>query len=122
MTPRGQNDEDPDDSTTDLPIGTTHRGKEECGVGSGARVRRIDHGPETLLAHMGVMLRRGEIGMTEQFLNGSEIGASIEKVGGKGVAQRVRMGRRWRTTVEESPDISRTETSTSLIEEHRIGG
>ena len=39
---------------------------------------------------MGIDLGRGNIGMTQQFLDASQIGTVIQEVGGEGVAQHMR--------------------------------
>jgi hypothetical protein len=41
-------------------------------------------------ADLGVALGGGEGGMAEQLLDGSQVGAGVEKVSGKGMAQGVR--------------------------------
>ena len=45
---------------------------------------------QALLQHMGVDLRRGNIGMAEQRLHHAQIGAVVQQVAGEGVAQHVR--------------------------------
>ena len=45
---------------------------------------------ETAAVNMGVYLCGGNIGMTQHHLDGAEIGAMFQEVGGKGVAQGVR--------------------------------
>lgn len=39
---------------------------------------------------MGINLRRGDIGVTEQHLHGAQIGTVIQQVGGKSMTQRMR--------------------------------
>jgi hypothetical protein len=41
---------------------------------------------------VGVDLRRGHVGVTEQLLDHPEVGATLEEVGGEGVPERVRVG------------------------------
>ena len=41
---------------------------------------------------MGVFLGRGQTGVTEEFLDGAQVGPGLEQVGGKAVAQRVGAG------------------------------
>ena len=50
-------------------------------------------GPQTFAADMGVTLRGGDVGMTEQLLHGAEVGAVVEQVRGEAVAERVRVRR-----------------------------
>ena len=59
--------------------------------------------------------------MPEQFLHRTKIGAAVEKMSRKCVPQRVRVSWRWRSAVEKSTDIARTETGSLAIKEHRIG-
>jgi hypothetical protein len=42
---------------------------------------------ESLIGHMGVNLGSGEIGMAQQHLHHPQIGAMVEQMGSKGVAQ-----------------------------------
>lgn len=44
---------------------------------------------ESLIGHMSVNLGSGEIGVAQQHLHHTQIGAVIEQMGGKGVAQGV---------------------------------
>ena len=46
--------------------------------------------PNKAAVNVGVDLRRGEIRMAQHHLNGSEVSAAFEQMGGKGVAKRVR--------------------------------
>jgi len=48
-------------------------------------------GFEAFLIDVGVDLSGGDIGVAEEFLDDSEVGAVFEKVGGEGVAQEVRV-------------------------------
>ena len=52
-------------------------------------MRPCIHRPETLASDVRVDLCRSHIGVSEQFLNSSEICASLEQVGGEGVPERV---------------------------------
>ncbi len=44
---------------------------------------------EALLIHVGVDLGGGDIGVAEEFLNDSEVGAILQEMGGKGMAEEV---------------------------------
>jgi len=44
---------------------------------------------EAVSVHMRVMLGRSNVGMTEQFLDGSQIGAARQEMRGETVSQRV---------------------------------
>jgi hypothetical protein len=70
---------------------------------------------------MRVVLRCGEIGVSEQFLHGAKIGSAVEQMRSKGVAQCVWMCRGRCTAVEQTTDISSAEASAFAIEKHRIG-
>ncbi len=50
----------------------------------------IIHLPQPSPRDMGVDLGGGEAGVAEEFLDGAQVGAGLEQVGGEGVAQGVR--------------------------------
>ena len=50
----------------------------------------VDQFDQRLCSDMGVDLRRGDIGVAEQGLQGAQISAAFEQVGSEGVAQDVR--------------------------------
>src|SRR5581483_955548 len=50
----------------------------------------LDKPPEALFDHVGVDLRRRDVGMTQELLHGAQVGAALEQVAGEGVAQHVR--------------------------------
>ena len=56
----------------------------------GERVVLGDQRAQPLLEHVGVDLRRRDVGMAEQLLHDAEIGAVLQEVAGEGVAQHVR--------------------------------
>ena len=47
--------------------------------------------PEPLLVNVGVYLRRRDIGMAKHRLDGTQVGAMLEEVGGKAVSQKMGM-------------------------------
>jgi hypothetical protein len=47
----------------------------------------IDDCSQSFLAHMGVVLSRRKIRMTEQFLDGTKISSAIKEMRGKGMTQ-----------------------------------
>ena len=57
---------------------------------TGSGVRPVIDGHELVGRHMGVFLGCGERGMTQEFLDGSEVRSLIEEVCSKGMAQGVR--------------------------------
>src|SRR4051794_11712703 len=57
---------------------------------SGSRVRLLIRGSQPLDRDVGVDLRGGERSVTQNLLNRPEVGAPLEEVGGRGVAQAVR--------------------------------
>ena len=85
-------------------------------------MRGINHCAQSLFAHMGVVLRRREIGMAQQFLHRAQIGPTIEQMRREGVSQRMRMCRRRRPPIKKAPNIARSQSSSSAIEEDRIRG
>ena len=52
---------------------------------SGAGVGTVKYLSEALFADVRIALRRSQIGMPEQFLHNSKIGATVEKMRGKRV-------------------------------------
>ena len=50
----------------------------------------VHQSDQPFLQHMGVNLRGGDVGVAEQLLHGAQVGAVLQKVAGKGVAQHVR--------------------------------
>ena len=46
---------------------------------------------QALLIDMGINLRRGDIGVTEHFLNDAQVGAVAQQMGGKTVSQQMRI-------------------------------
>ena len=77
------------------------------------------HVPEVLPIHVGVDLRGGDIGVPQKLLNRSEVGATIEEMCRKRVAQSVRMCRCRASPIEDPPNIARSEPMTALIGEER---
>src|SRR5688500_17448856 len=56
----------------------------------GKRVMVVDEPYQPFLKHVGVDLGRRYVGMAEQLLDRSEIGAVLQQMAGKGMAQHVR--------------------------------
>src|SRR5260221_52010 len=54
------------------------------------RVMRLDQRLEPLAEHMGIDLRRRDIGVAEHLLDAAQIGAVVEEMAGEGVAQHMR--------------------------------
>ena len=52
-------------------------------------MRSVIQLPASPVGYVGVQLGRRKIGMSQHFLNGSEVGAPLQQVGGEGVAQEV---------------------------------
>jgi len=84
------------------------------------RVRCIDHGAQSFLAHVGVVLCRREIGMSEEFLDGTKVGTAVEQMCRERMAERVRMCGRRRPSIEKATYISGAESRSSSIEEHGV--
>ncbi len=55
------------------------------------RVVGLDESGQTLRLHMGVDLRGGDVGVTEQGLQGAQVGAVRQHVAGEGVPQHLRL-------------------------------
>ncbi len=75
---------------------------------------------QALTADMSVPLRRRQVGMAEQLLHNSQVGASVEEVGGVGVAQRVGVCRRRAAAVEQTPHVAGSEGFPALVDEHSV--
>ena len=56
----------------------------------GQRMVLGDEGAQPLLEHVGVDLRRRDVGVAEELLHDAEIGAVLQEVAGEGVAEHVR--------------------------------
>src|SRR5690606_24867719 len=56
-------------------------------------VERTDHAAAAAVEHVGVDRRGGDVLVPEQLLDGADVVAVLEQVGGEGVAQRVRRDR-----------------------------
>ena len=56
----------------------------------GKRVMLLDQASQPLLDHMGIDLRRGDVGVAQQLLNCAQIGAAFQQVAGEGVTKDVR--------------------------------
>src|SRR5690349_7741254 len=57
---------------------------------SAARMKRLVHGPQVVAVDVRVQLRGGEVRVAEHFLDGAEVGATLEQVGRERVPQGVR--------------------------------
>ena len=54
------------------------------------RMQVAHHALQPLVEHVGVDLRRRDVGMAEQLLHDAQVGAVLQEVAGEGVAQHVR--------------------------------
>ena len=71
------------------------------------RMRALEDMSQPFPADVGVDLGRGQVGVAEKLLHGTEVGAAVEQVGGERVPQRVRMRRSRGSPVQDAPDVSR---------------
>ena len=76
--------------------------------------------PQSLLGHVSVQLGRRKIGVSQEFLHGTQVGPAVEQVGCVRVAQCVGVGRAGRSAVENAPDVTRREATSPLVQEERI--
>jgi hypothetical protein len=58
--------------------------------------------------------------VTEQLLDGPQVGPAIEQVRGERVAQRVGMGGRRRSAIEDATHVARCQAAAPLVEEQRV--
>src|ERR1039457_6775097 len=70
-------------------------GPEARSKGSSARVRPLVDLEEMRAVHLRIDLRGGEARMPQQLLDGAQIRTRAQKMGGEGVAERMRGGRLW---------------------------
>src|SRR3546814_1641413 len=70
---------------------------------------------------MSVPLSGGEIGVAEELLHRSEVGAAVEQVCGEGVPESVWMRGRRGPAVEHAPGVARREAQPAAVEEQRLG-
>ena len=92
---------------------------------SGPRVRLLIHGFEPGQIKMRISLGRAEIGMTQQFLNGPQIGPGLKQVRREGMPQGV-----WADALSDggTPDrlpddaihAARRETAAAKVQEQRM--
>ena len=62
-------------------------------IALGQRVVLVDEALQALVEDVGIDLGRRDVGMTEQLLHRAQVGAAIEQVAGKGMAQHVGLTR-----------------------------
>jgi len=80
-----------------------------------------------LQPEMSVALGRAETRMSQQFLDGPQVHAAVEQVGGEAVAQRVGAhprphGRRFEGSAQQGPHTGGRETAAPLVQEDRGAG
>jgi hypothetical protein len=75
-----------------------------------------------LFTDVRVTLSGRNISMPKKLLNGSEVGTAIEKMGSKGVTERVRMGWRCTSSIKNAPNITRRQPSAALVGEQCVTG
>src|SRR5258705_5292611 len=97
--------------------------------GSRPRMKTVVDRSHPLLKHVRVDLRRREIGVAEHHLDGPEIGAAVEQVGRKGMAQHVRAERPGHLCAPAirlqdlpEPDARQAEAAASSVDEQPRAG
>ena len=80
----------------------------------------LQHATQAFLADMGVDLRRAEIGMSEQLLHLTQIGAAVEQVSGVGVPESVRMRGRCGPAVEQTANVARCDGASPEVYEDGV--
>ena len=75
-----------------------------------------------LFTDVRVPLGGRNISMPKKLLNGPEVGAAIEKMGSKGVTERVRMGWRCTSAIKNASNITRRQPSATFVGEQRVTG
>ncbi|MDQ1458220.1 MAG: hypothetical protein QOH28_3840, partial [Actinomycetota bacterium] len=87
-------------------------------------MRPFVHSSHQLTCHVSVDLCRPHIGVSEQFLNRSEVSSSLEEVRGVGVAKGVRVQRPAvgeRIAGENPPDVAGGHSPAAGVQEERDG-
>src|SRR5882762_990455 len=97
------------------------------GTLSGARVVALVHGAEVIPIDVGVELRRREIGVSQHFLHGTEVGATLEQVRGERVSQRMRCDTLGQTGpprrgFDDTPGANARQWRTTRIQEQNASG
>ncbi len=86
-------------------------------------MRPCVHRPETLAGDVRIDLCRSHIGVSQQFLNSSEICSSFEQVRGEGVPQGVRVQNApigQRVPGEHPPDVPRSHPPAARVHEESL--
>ena len=69
---------------------------------------------------MSVDLRGLQTGVSQQFLDDSQVSTPVEEMGGEAVAQGVRMRGNWGPAVDHTPDVAGTQACPPPVEEDRV--
>ena len=69
---------------------------------------------------MSVDLRGLQTGVSQQFLDDSQVSPPVEEVGGEAVAKGVRVGGNRRTAVDHTPDVSGAQACPAAVEEDGV--
>src|SRR5680860_88872 len=91
------------------------------GFSLGTGMRRLVDRLEMVAGEMGVHLGRRQVGVAEQLLDGAQVGAAFEQVGGVRVTQRVWVQRPAvveRVALEDATCVPRGERAAPPVEEH----
>ena len=92
---------------------------------SGTGMSGLVDGPQTVAGHVGVDLRRRQVGVAEELLHCPQVGSSLEQVRSVRVPECVgveRCGRRAAgTALEDTPRVTRREHTTTPVEENGVG-
>src|SRR5262249_29221989 len=90
----------------------------------GPRVRPFVHRSQSVTSHVSVDLRGPDIGVSQQLLDGPEVGATLEEMGRERMPQGVRMedaSVRERHAGEHATHVSGRHPAPAAIEKQRIG-
>jgi hypothetical protein len=82
-------------------------------------VGRVVDALKPIFRNVGVQLGRAEAGVSQKFLNDSQIRSAIKKIRGKGVAESMRVCRARRTGVDDATNISSAEAMATEIKQQR---
>src|SRR5207253_8176677 len=104
--------------------GDTATSRLRGGSTSGARMRLFVHGDQLRVVEVRVLLRGRKRGVAEELLDAAEIGAGVQQMCGKRMAQRVRRHacakrRSAHVAIEEAADGAGRDPLTATIEEER---
>jgi hypothetical protein len=69
---------------------------------------------------MSVDLRGLQTGVSQQFLDDTQVSTPVEEVRGEAVAEGVRVRRNRGPAIDDAPDVAGAQASAAAVQEHRM--